>query len=943
MSILPQPEKVETTTTTQYNSQLFFRIYLPKTKTYSGKVCWRITDILPELKDRFDPRNLEGTATISFNEIRIIVRINDDIKSPNYVSNRFGKHDPSACRISVYDLGETLLTSKVATPWVVSEFITVEDVKWSIKSQFRDNKVSYFEGESATFLINSLNNVVGESMIPINTVLPFRIVGSIDTANILNLNLPKPTVVFRKSPDYKAPGSVSGITLSFKENPATLEGAKTCKIQVFPPGTDMSNIPSDLEPFIESPEITINDVVRTIDISSDRTTLMLGEEVKFNIVTTGVDNNTKLFYKIGGTVTTSDYSNVQIGTIIINDNKATLSIKTRDSLSKSGNKTLNVSIWSKTVISSSGTSTTDPWVTSDDVTVSPPVRTIKIEPPSNVSNNTIYEGTVNSFNIVTTFVPDGTRLVYKVEGDFDPTKTSFRSTQGLTGSVIISKNKGSLSVYFNDTSAEESNRTFSISIWEVGVTSSTIGSNQPWVTSDTYSVKEVVRTISVKTYLGSSTTEITEITEGGAVANFRMVTQGVPNGTKLAWNITGTASATLDYNYQSGLVSITDNKGYINVSAQPDYVTDDGEYIQFNVYKIGVALADVSTNTPWASSEQIYIKDYLRSLTITPSATSVKENETVYFNIVTTGFLTDNTFPYKLVGTRFSSNGYIGKFTPYKGKTRIPYTPAFDDKAEQNQNVKMLVYKPGENPATATPWVESDTISITDIERTLEITYYNGSTKEPQSVTKLDFIVLKAFTTLIPDNTVMMAAMFSSNSSEPIIEKRRVSKGICSFGFTIPDDLIEGTNQWIKFAVYQYNVVEYNSSLVPWKDTAQIELRDVSRTISVKVTQNGVESSSMSEGSNALFRITTSNVPDNTKLAYKITGVSTSDISVPLTGEIKITKSYGGLYIDLLSDGNMEGNETLTLNIYKKGVALADIANYSPWVSTSIRINLNFS
>jgi hypothetical protein len=73
-------------------------------------------------------------------------------------------------------------------------------------------------------------------------------------------------------------------------------------------------------------------------------------------------------------------------------------------------------------------------------------------------------------------------------------------------------------------------------------------------------------------------------------------------------------------------------------------------------------------------------------------------------------------------------------------------------------------------------------------------------------------------------------------------------------------------------------------------------------------------SASASEGSSASFTLTTTNVSNGTTIPYTITGVSTSDINVPLQGSFVVGVSTT-LTITFASDLLTEGTETLTLSL----------------------------
>ena len=69
------------------------------------------------------------------------------------------------------------------------------------------------------------------------------------------------------------------------------------------------------------------------------------------------------------------------------------------------------------------------------------------------------------------------------------------------------------------------------------------------------------------------------------------------------------------------------------------------------------------------------------------------------------------------------------------------------------------------------------------------------------------------------------------------------------------------------------------------------------------------------EGNNISVVLTTENVENGTTIPYTITGVGSSDITIPLTGNFTISGGGDTKFIGIVADQVTEGNETLTLKL----------------------------
>ena len=97
--------------------------------------------------------------------------------------------------------------------------------------------------------------------------------------------------------------------------------------------------------------------------------------------------------------------------------------------------------------------------------------------------------------------------------------------------------------------------------------------------------------------------------------------------------------------------------------------------------------------------------------------------------------------------------------------------------------------------------------------------------------------------------------------------------------------------------------------------SASISVNDTSKTTLVPSYALSATTNSVSEGSNAAFTLTTTNVVGGTSIPYTITGVSSSDVTGGNLSGTAVVNSSGvaTITIPIASDSITEGSETLTI------------------------------
>ncbi|WP_071818393.1 SwmB domain-containing protein [Synechococcus sp. CC9902] len=162
--------------------------------------------------------------------------------------------------------------------------------------------------------------------------------------------------------------------------------------------------------------------------------------VRFNISTTNVDTNTRLYYTLsplsGSEVTTSDFSsgNIKSSRLIGSDGKATFVLSATADKTTEGTESFNIKLYSdfqrtNLVATSSSVSIAD-----TSTKAKTPSYSLSIS-PSSIDEGDAFRASVSTKNPIAK-----TRLYYTIKGDID----SNDFTSSLTGSILLnSKGTGS--------------------------------------------------------------------------------------------------------------------------------------------------------------------------------------------------------------------------------------------------------------------------------------------------------------------------------------------------------------------------------------------------------------------------------------------------------------------------------------------------------------------
>ncbi len=322
-----------------------------------------------------------------------------------------------------------------------------------------------------------------------------------------------------------------------------------------------------------TPTYSISPSTSSIDEKSE-------SSVRFNISTTNVDTNTRLYYTLSGSnINSADFSSgdIKSSRLIGSDGKATFVLSAAADKTTEGSESFNIKLYSdfqrtNLVATSSSVSIAD----TSKTPVKTPTYSLSLSPSA------IDEGDSFRASIATTNLNAGTRLYYSIKGGVN--SSDFSSS--LTGSVAINAN-GNASVTRKALADKltEGPETARILFYSDQQRTLQVGNTASLSIRDTSTTpKKSTHNIS---FNRSSIKE-------GEILTSTITTKNIDPGTRLYWNLSGTGVNTSDFS--SGSLkgsSAIDKSGEFTLThaLAEDKTTEGTEQLTFKLF------SDSSRNT----------------------------------------------------------------------------------------------------------------------------------------------------------------------------------------------------------------------------------------------------------------------------------------------------------------------------------------------------------
>ena len=378
----------------------------------------------------------------------------------------------------------------------------------------------------------------------------------------------------------------------------------------------------------------------------------------------------------------------------------------------------------------------------------------------------------------------------------------------------------------------------------------------------------------------------------GETATFTLITTNVPDGTVLAYSISGVSAADVSGGQLSGKVSVVGGKGSIGVPLLADKLTEGNEVmtvqIEGTAASASVRVIDTSLTPPVASYK------------LSAQSASVNEGEAAVFTLFTANVPDGTVLAYSVSGVSAAdvSGGQLsGKVIVFKETASISIPLLADNLTEGNEALTLSIIG---TPANAS--VKVIDTSLTPVQPTYSLT-------APASVNEGETATFTLITTNVPDGTVLPYSISGVSGAD-------VGGGLLSGKVSVI-----GNKAAISVSLLNDNLTEGNEamvlSIIGTPASTSVKVIDTSLTpTTAPATYSLTAPPSVNEGQSAVFTLLTTNLPDGAMLGYSIAGVSAADISGgQLAGQVTVKGNQASISVPLLNDGLTEGDESLVLSI----------------------------
>lgn len=704
------------------------------------------------------------------------------------------------------------------------------------------------EGNTVTFSLQTTN-------IPSGTTLPYQISG-VSAADIVGGNLTGSVLV---SSPYSNESSSGSISIQLAADLLT-EGRESLTVIV---GNSSSTVA------VEDTSVT-----PIYEIYAGNASYNEGQTAEFVFSAKNVSAFTSLTYAISGVSSSDIGSGTLSGTIQFSSGPYGYTFYlplANDGLTE-GDETLTVSIGG---VSASAVI--------KDTSKAAAVPTYSLV----ASNASINEGSTANFTLTTTNVASGASVPYTITG------ISAADVPGgvLSGNAVVnSSGVATISVLLNNDGLTEGLETFTVIAG--GATATTT----------------VIDTSIAATYSLSSSS--TSVNEGGVIVfTLRRTNNAIDWGASVPYTLSGISAADVSGGSLSGTTNVDFNgQATISVTLLSDNLTEGSETL---------------TATAGGATASTVVNDTSKS-TITPTYSvastnsSFNEGSTATFILTTTNVSAGTSIWYSFSGISSAdiSGGSLSGYATIatNGQATISVLLSNDNLTEGSETLTVTT---GATSTTngVTASIQINDTSISPLPTYSVRTNWTSTTEGTPIVATLTTSNVSAGTTLF--YTLNGVGITTSDFGGLSLSGSSVINSLGQATLNIPlaaDITTEGDETF----VIQY----YTDSgrTIPAGSGAFVTIQDTSKSAVTPTYAVSANNSSVNEGSNADFTITTSNVSAGSSISYSLSGVSSSDITGGSLTGFAAVNSIGSatVSIPIAADSLTEGTETLTISLQGK-------------------------
>lgn len=390
------------------------------------------------------------------------------------------------------------------------------------------------------------------------------------------------------------------------------------------------------------------------------------------------------------------------------------------------------------------------------------------------------------------------------------------------------------------------------------------------------------------------TTSDSTVQESNSFTIFLQTTSGTPDAT-IPYTITGVQSSDINNVPLTGTFTTVNNRASITFNVTLDDLT-----IQEGAEVFRLTLDDSATNFI-----EVNILDLTLIPTIESNSTGITEGQTFTITINTNPSIPNGTrIPYTITGVTSADINNV-PLTDYFEVTNLQATKVFTttiDSMFSNEPTKTFTLTLDSFPNKVIQ------IPITDFDINATVTSTSTTVDEG---TDISFTITAS--TPVPDNTPIGWTITGTNITTSDLNGHALAgtttlvNNTATIPFTVSKDSLYGGEgpETIRFQLTNRPSV--------YKD---VLINDYILTATLSAP------TSVNEGAQATIQIDTGlGIPDNTQLAYTITGVQSSDISIPLSGYVTIVNRTCTLDFTCILDSlyGSEGIETLRFQLDNTG------------------------
>lgn len=628
------------------------------------------------------------------------------------------------------------------------------------------------------------------------------------------------------------------------------------------------------------------------EVVPSSTNINEGDAISFSISTTNVPNGTVLYWTNAGTVSGADFvGGLNNGTFIINGGLGNFSKTLLNDLTTDGIESIVIQIRTDSITGPIVATSPTVWVNDTSQVINTPTYSIS---PNLTS---VSEGSTVSFTITTTNLSNGTVLYWTNAGTTSASDFTDNVNSGL---VVINSNSGVFSrTLLNDLTTEGS-ESIIVQIRTDSITGPVVA------TASTVSVNDTSQTPAGPVY--SILPNTFSANEGDEVI-FNVSTINVPDDTILYWTNVGTTNnLDFDDDQNSGSFVINSNSGSFTRTLLSDLTTEGAETIVIQVRTSSTSGPVVTT------AGTVVINDNSQTPTIptyvvSPTAEVIKEAQSITFNIVTSNVPNNAVLYWTNSGTisaeDFIDNKNQGTFRIFNNHAAVTLTLKNENITEGAETIIFEVREDsylGPIVATSTP------VTVTDITASI--------TPDTIDINEGQLVSFSIETTNLEEGTTLYWVNIGTSKSYDFVDK--VNQGTC-----VLDSL--GTSEITRVVAEDF--------ATEGDETITLQLRYGSYTGPVLITSVPVtvhdtslsprsytispNKTSIIEGESVVYKIVTSNVPDNTVIYWNNTGTTSSSKFVDNinTGTIVITSNVATLTRTLKENMETDGNQNIIINL----------------------------